>query len=379
MSLSFLIDDRGDFTLGFAASRTLINEAFAAWTDVATAAIDLRDGGLTGDLGVPCSGPHKVLFNDPNGEIPPPFECAGTAGVGGFCANDGEVKMISGVRFTRAVRGQLTLADGFESCPTWTPCNVAEIATHEIGHAIGLGHSSGDPEEENEILAAATMYFQAHFDGRCAGLEADDVDGITFIYPTARPPAISTTALPNGVAGQAYMHVLQVTGGTGSFTWTLAAGGFPGLMLSPAGVISGTPQAFGEAFFRVTATDSNGDSHTKSFPISVLLPNQTPATRTATPSPTVSRTTTRTATPTVSVTGTASPTRTSQPTVTPTATQGPRRGDANCDDRISAADTTALVIHIPDQDVSGCPTADTEPNGVLDAVDLRRTLAAIFL
>jgi len=285
-ALSFLIDARGDAILGFDAARRAVDQAFAAWTAVGTASIELRDGGLTNDLSLACAGPHKVRFNDPDGEIPPPVSCAGTLGMGGYCTESADRKMFNQTTFQRATRAALTLADGWSGCAVWTECNVAEVATHEIGHAIGLGHSSERQFETDPLFRDATMFFLAHFDGRCASVVTDDVEGVTFIYPSPPPLNITTPSpLPGGVTFQPYHVTLDVAAGTGPFTWTLVDGGFPGLQLSADGTVSGTPRAFGSGFLQIRVTDSKGDSHTRTFDIAVDLDAPTP-----TPSPSVTPT-----------------------------------------------------------------------------------------
>src|SRR5262249_30385371 len=75
-------------------------------------------------------------------------------------------------------------------CSFWNATNVAEVATHEIGHTIGLAHST-DP--------SATMYSFAHFDGRGAGLTDDDRAGVSYLYPVdggGAPTPGAPTATP---------------------------------------------------------------------------------------------------------------------------------------------------------------------------------------
>jgi len=53
-------------------------------------------------------------------------------------------------------------------------------------------------------------------------------------------------------------------------------------------------------------------------------------------------------------------------------------GDANCDTRVSAADTTAVVIQIPSAGVGACAGVDVNGDGVVDARDLGVLVAALF-
>jgi hypothetical protein len=71
---------------------------------------------------------------------------------------------------------------------------------------------------------------------------------------------ISPAALPNATNGIHYSISLSASGGTPSYTWSLAAGSgaLPaGLSLSPSGVISGTPTQTGTFDFVVQVTDSS--------------------------------------------------------------------------------------------------------------------------
>ena len=96
--------------------------------------------------------------------------------------------------------------------------------------------------------------------------------------PSAVPPTITTTSLPDSVAGAAYSQTLFASG-TAPITWTIASGALPlGLNLNSAtGVISGTPTAVGASGFSVQATNSAG-SATKALSITITASTVPPST-----------------------------------------------------------------------------------------------------
>jgi hypothetical protein len=90
------------------------------------------------------------------------------------------------------------------------------------------------------------------------------------------PVNITTTTLPNGIAGTGYNQTLSVTGGTGSITWSLDSGSLPPGLTIPStgtgswGTISGA--ASGTYNFVVKATDSLGAFDTQALSITVTQP-----------------------------------------------------------------------------------------------------------
>jgi hypothetical protein len=101
------------------------------------------------------------------------------------------------------------------------------------------------------------------------------------INPAPVPFSIVTTSpLPAGTVNSPYSATLAATGGTSPSTWALATGTLPpGLTLSSAGVISGTPTAPVTSTFTVRVTDSTtptAQTATGAFAITVM--SSSPAT-----------------------------------------------------------------------------------------------------
>lgn len=86
-------------------------------------------------------------------------------------------------------------------------------------------------------------------------LSASQQLSITIVNPLM----ITTTTLPGGTVGISYNQVLQATGGTMPYTWSLSAGSLPpGLSLSGSGMITGIPSASGAYNFTVKVSDAVG-------------------------------------------------------------------------------------------------------------------------
>lgn len=92
------------------------------------------------------------------------------------------------------------------------------------------------------------------------------------VNTTTNPFTITTTSLPDGVLNQPYSsQQLFVSGAVGGVTWAIISSSTlpPGLSLSSAGVISGTPTQIGNFPFIVQATSSTNQTATASLQIRV--------------------------------------------------------------------------------------------------------------
>ncbi|HLE99766.1 MAG TPA: S8 family serine peptidase [Gaiellaceae bacterium] len=87
------------------------------------------------------------------------------------------------------------------------------------------------------------------------------------------PVDITTTILPDGIAGQAYSQTLAATDGTTPYRWSIVSGSLPpGLLLdSGTGTISGTPTTAGSYGFTVQVTDSATPARTNTQALEIVV------------------------------------------------------------------------------------------------------------
>jgi uncharacterized protein (TIGR03437 family) len=91
------------------------------------------------------------------------------------------------------------------------------------------------------------------------------------IAPTLEPLRITTANVPPGLVGVAYRFAMDAAGGRAPYAWRVASGQLPaGLVMSGAGVISGTPAGAGSSTVQVELRDLSGASAVRSYPVQVL-------------------------------------------------------------------------------------------------------------
>lgn len=181
LPVQFLLAVGGQVPLDEIATHQAVTQAMERWNSVPDSALRIEAVGVSDPIPFEgCPDRSMLTFNDPFQEVSNPQGCSGILALGGFCVS-GPAVVRDGLAFQPIVVGKVVFNDGFEQCGIWDGCNLAEVATHELGHTIGLGHSTD---------RRATMSPTAHFDGRCAAVYPDDEAGVRFLYGKPMPDLV---------------------------------------------------------------------------------------------------------------------------------------------------------------------------------------------
>jgi hypothetical protein len=163
--------------------------ALTAWNNESATPIRLNYGGTTSasEGFQSYDGQNVLLFDDPNNDIEGKFDCSagGTLAIGGPWSDPNNTANFNGKRYIRISGADIVMNDGIEcrlQNPTRGSKMAEEVYAHELGHGLGLGHSSENADETNQTLRNALMFFRAHDDNRGARLESDDIAGIRVLY-----------------------------------------------------------------------------------------------------------------------------------------------------------------------------------------------------
>jgi hypothetical protein len=95
--------------------------------------------------------------------------------------------------------------------------------------------------------------------------------GLAWNITPIAPLAVDAIVLPDAQGGMAYpATTLTASGGQGPYSWSVIAGTLPpGITVSTAGVISGTPTTLATYVFTVQVTDANGDTANRALGLRV--------------------------------------------------------------------------------------------------------------
>jgi len=248
-----------------------IQAAMDAWTK-AGGSIRASYGGATGGCGVQVAdGANTISFSNCDNYFSVSQSCSGLLAVSGIVRYmPSQTKTIGGTRYAKAVEANMSF-NPYALCNFTNRCQIQEVITHEMGHALGLGHSTD---------SYATMCAYVHFDNRCAALTPDDVQGIKTIYPGGSSGGqlrVMTSDLPSVSLDRDYAANLEASGGTGGYHWDIVAGVLPpGMQFGMSGMLFGKTTASGAYPFVAQVSDSSGNVSQSSFTLEVKQPGLAP-------------------------------------------------------------------------------------------------------
>lgn len=163
LPITYYLNQNGSADMSFSTLQQVIAASYAAWEEPCCSKFRAQYGGTTSSTAV--NNNDKIVLSWQESNWDPQF---------------GSVNVTIGVTLT-SVWNDCTIADapilfngvGFVFSNNGTQTDLQSIATHEIGHMLGLSHSP---------IQQATM-FASYVGGTSArSLHQDDVDGVCALY-----------------------------------------------------------------------------------------------------------------------------------------------------------------------------------------------------
>ncbi len=192
-----------------------IQTALGAWTNPPSASISLQFSGTVTQSSpvtpVGSRGTTLISFEDPGNQITNPVLAIG----GGYASSGGGV--VNGTSFGRFTSGYVIFQNAADMPSSYrSPQNFTRVLVHEMGHTIGLGHST---------LSTSIMFSSCCSSSTpiAPALGPDDLDGLNFIYPAGAAATCSFSISPsaataNATATSGTIAVSVVTGTACSWT-----------------------------------------------------------------------------------------------------------------------------------------------------------------
>jgi hypothetical protein len=252
----------------------------------------VQDQAYTGSLSA-SGGTAPYTFSLVSGSLPPGLALASGGAVSGTPTSGGHFTFTVQAVDANAFSGSQPVVLDVAFPPLdLTPATLPDGQVYQAyAQAITVANGTA-PYRYRVITGALPAAFTLSSDGQLSGaplqagtstfaVQADDAvgaSGFRIYTVVVQPPilALAPAALPGVALGTPYLQDLSVSGGRAPYSFALATGSLPpGLAMSAAGRISGTPTVKGTASFTVRATDLNGFTGTLAYQI--LVGDQPPA------------------------------------------------------------------------------------------------------
>jgi hypothetical protein len=240
-----------------------LDAAIGAWNGVGTALTLTRAN--SGNPTCPAdafSGNGRIAFywDDPCADIAD--NDAVTFGIGGGYFTSGSVRTVNGVVFAQFLQG-IAILNNVGPHRAAAAC-LQDAATHVLGHAVGLGHSS-----DSSAVMFATL--RAGCNSGTSGLGNDDIAGLRAIYPAlpggGLPPERPTAITANVSGSTVVLNWTPATTGGVVLSYVVEAGSSPGLANLAVLTVTGSVPSLtvnavppGAYYVRVRARNALGTS-----------------------------------------------------------------------------------------------------------------------